>query len=427
MSDAQTRMYILTDTKANNNKFWEITITADGQVSSRNGRVGSTGQTRALGSGETLFNRKIREKERKGYQRVEIIGKSGGEALDKTALVSAAEEQIAKGDPVVADLVRMLARINRHQLMAASGGQMDIDLTSGMVSTPLGVVTADNITQARSLLDAIAGYVEKGDLDAPAYLDRLETYLMLVPQKVGAKRGWHRSFLTSSEDLSKQGSLLDQLETSVEIANQRLKDAEEKGGTTKPADIFDVSMRISEDPDLRKHIEAFFEQGRQKMHASRGFKIARIFDVSLGNMDRDFEADGAKVGGIMQLWHGTRAHNLLSILKSGLIIPKSNGSIRVTGRMFGNGIYFSDQSTKSLNYSYGYWDGDAKDNRCFMFLADVAMGKPMHPKTTGSHVKPAEGYDSVFARGGRDIVANNEMIVYRTSQARLKYLVEFQQ
>ena len=113
--------------------------------------------------------------------------------------------------------------------------------------------------------------------------------------------------------------------------------------------------------------------------------------------------------------------------KSGLIIPKSNGSIQVTGRMFGNGIYFSDQSTKSLNYSYGYWDGGAKDNRCFMFLADVAMGKPWHPTRTGPNVVPAAGHDSVYARGGRDIVQNNEMIVYRTSQAKLKYLVEFQQ
>jgi poly [ADP-ribose] polymerase len=94
--------------------------------------------------------------------------------------------------------------------------------------------------------------------------------------------------------------------------------------------------------------------------------------------------------------------------------------------MFGNGIYFSDQSTKSLNYAYGYWDGGSKDNRCYMFLADVAMGMPWHPTRTGSNVKPPEGYDSVFARGGKDIVMNNEMIVYRTSQANLKYLVEFE-
>jgi poly [ADP-ribose] polymerase len=94
--------------------------------------------------------------------------------------------------------------------------------------------------------------------------------------------------------------------------------------------------------------------------------------------------------------------------------------------MFGNGVYFSDQSTKSLNYAAGYWDGKAADERCYMFLADVAMGRPWHPDRTGSSVKPPAGYDSVFARGGKDRVLNNEMIVYRTSQVNLKYLVEFE-
>ncbi|MFX4300137.1 WGR domain-containing protein [Pseudosulfitobacter pseudonitzschiae] len=427
MSAAETRMYILTDTNANNNKFWEVSISENGQVNSRNGRVGSKGQSRSLGQGEALFNRKVREKERKGYVQVEIIGAPTGGNLDAKAIASAAEDQIAKGDPVVAELVRTLARINRHQLMAASGGQMDIDLSTGMVSTPLGVITSDNINKARDVLDALTSYVTKEEYEAPFFRDQLERYLMLVPQKVGSRRGWHREFLTSAEDLAKQGSLLDQLETSVDIANQRIRDAEESGDAPKPVDIFNVSMRPSDDQDLRRKVEDFFQSGRKSMHATRNFRISRIFDVSLGNMDRDFEEDGAKVGGVMQLWHGTRAHNLLSILKSGLIIPKSNGSIQVTGRMFGNGIYFSDQSTKSLNYSYGYWDSGTKDNKCYMFLADVAMGKPWHPTRTGSNVKPADGYDSVYARGGQDVVMNNEMIVYRTSQAKLKYLVEFQQ
>jgi poly [ADP-ribose] polymerase len=94
--------------------------------------------------------------------------------------------------------------------------------------------------------------------------------------------------------------------------------------------------------------------------------------------------------------------------------------------MFGNGVYFSDQSTKSLNYAAGYWDGKASDERCYMFLADVAMGRPWHPDRTGASVKPPAGYDSVYARGGKDRVLNNEMIVYRTSQVNLKHLVEFE-
>lgn len=126
---------------------------------------------------------------------------------------------------------------------------------------------------------------------------------------------------------------------------------------------------------------------------------------------------------IWDLWHGTRSSNVLSILKGGLIIPPQS-SPHVCGRMFGNGIYASDQSTKALNYAYGYWGGGSKDNNCFMFLLKMAMGKYFVP--TGPFSGNARaGYDSTFAKGNQSGVANNEMIVYRCGQVKLDYLVEF--
>lgn len=420
------RMFILTDAKNNNNKFWAISMNEAGVVTTRNGRVGSKGQSRVIGSGQGMFDAKIREKERGGYKPVDLVGPAAGSAnVNGEMLATAAEDEIAQGNPVIAKLVRELAQINRHQILAASGGQMDIDLATGIITTPVGVVTAQNITEARRLLAEIVPLVVSQDFDNPAFITPLQDYLMLVPQKVDAKRGWHRKFLTNVDGLTAQGALLDQLESSIEIAAQRIRDAKNKA-SDKPVSIFDVRMDVNEDPELRKRVGAFYEQSRNRNHVSHRLQMKRIFDVSLGQMDRAFAEDGAKVGGTMELWHGTRAHNLLSILKSGLIIPKSNGSIHVTGRMFGDGLYFSDQSTKSLNYAYGYWDGGAKDNRCYMFLADVAMGKYWHPDRKGSDLKPPTGHDSIYARGGQDIVQNNEMIVFRTSQAKLKYLVEFE-
>ena len=91
--------------------------------------------------------------------------------------------------------------------------------------------------------------------------------------------------------------------------------------------------------------------------------------------------------------------------------------------MFGNGVYFSDQSTKSLNYAYGYWDGK-HENNCFMLLNDVAMGKSFTPSGPSSNL-PKLGSDSTFAQVEKSGVLNNEMIVYKTSQINPKYLVEF--
>ena len=126
----------------------------------------------------------------------------------------------------------------------------------------------------------------------------------------------------------------------------------------------------------------------------------------------------------MELWHGTRASNLLSILKGGLVIPSSSSS-HVTGRMFGDGLYFSDQSSKSLNYSYGYWGGGSRDNNCFMFMCKVKMGKYYVPRGSYDGPFPRKGHDSVYAKASRSGVRNNEMIVYSTDQANLVYLIEF--
>ena len=118
----------------------------------------------------------------------------------------------------------------------------------------------------------------------------------------------------------------------------------------------------------------------------------------------------------------------MSILKGGLIIPKSSAS-HVTGRMFGDGVYFSDQSTKSLNYSQGYWGHGSRDNNCFMFIADVAMGKYYVPHTSDSRLHDkikSMGYDSTYAKANQSSVRNNEMIVYNLHQCNLKYLVEFE-
>ena len=109
------------------------------------------------------------------------------------------------------------------------------------------------------------------------------------------------------------------------------------------------------------------------------------------------------------------------------MIPPSSSS-HVTGRMFYNGIYFSDQSTKALNYATSFWGG-GDVGRYFMFLLDMAMGNPFIPGqtrwgSTGSRNYPVSGYDSTWAKPGCGVM-NDERIVYRTSQVNLKYLVEF--
>jgi len=421
MPIAEKQMFVLTDAFNNNNKFWEATLFENGDCQCRWGRIGTDGQSKTFfGIGVDGVRSKIREKTGKGYRMVSVV-----DATLNSSVKSVAQRELAGDNPELKVLIKRLAEANRHQILTASGGQMILDLSTGIISTPVGVVTLDSIEEARKLLLKFSVYVKKKDFDNPKYIGSLNDYLMLVPQKVGSSRGWHRDFLTTDISLVKQTNLLDQLESSVEMAVNQIQVAKDKAAG-KMVPTFDVTLSVLEDNKVIDSILKLFNSGVNVKHVSRDLKPVRFFEVDIASMSTAFDKDGAKIGNIMRLWHGTRLHNVLSILKSGLIIPKG-GSIQINGRMFGDGLYFSDQATKSLNYSYGYWDNDMKDSNCFMFLADVAMGKPHTPigSRYSSHSFPVSGSDSTFAKAGKSGVMNNEMIVYRPSQAKLRYLVEF--
>ncbi len=429
----KTAKYVCTNAEDNNNKFWEYKQFADGTVITINGRVGKTSQEhprkqmtqRAL---DALIKEKV---EKKGYREIKILletmptGPSGA-AESKAAVKVAAISQLTGGNLELTKLVERLVEANKHELFKASGGQMNIDLSTGIIQTPVGVVTKDNVIAARDHLNAMTPLVQKKDFDNKKFIETLNTYLMLVPQTVGHHRGWHHHFVVDNADLAKQTALLDQLEASADLAQARLEAAKndvKKTATTTVPSLFNTKLEIVTDPKIIKECEKKYYDTLNRSHTSAALVPKRIYQVSLPAANDAFERRGAKLKNIWQLWHGTRMFNVLSILKAGLVIPRSD-AFNVCGRMFGDGAYFSDQSTKSLNYAHGYWDRGAKDNNCFMFLFDVAMGDYYTPR--GSYeTLPKKGYDSTYAIGGQSGVSNNEMIIYSLDQCRPRFLIEF--
>ncbi|PAA79660.1 hypothetical protein BOX15_Mlig015454g1 [Macrostomum lignano] len=117
------------------------------------------------------------------------------------------------------------------------------------------------------------------------------------------------------------------------------------------------------------------------------------------------------------LIHGTSGSSAESIIKDGFRIGSKG--------MFGAGVYFATDTTKSAQYCR---ESGVKT----LLLCEVVLGKtmlckaPRHDLTLDSI--RAAGYDSVFAKrntkktGG---VVNDEYIVYRPEQATPRYLVKF--
>jgi poly [ADP-ribose] polymerase len=414
-------MLVCTDIKKNENKFWEGTLYPNGDVVCRWGRVGGAGQSKTFpGAGRALLDRKVREKTRDGYAEVAVLGSSKSQVVAATA--DAVKSQIqASNNPLIDALLARLVMENKHEIFAMSGGQIEVS-TDGVVKTAVGAIDLSSVRAARQKLAILSDSHQVKDFASHTFTAALEDYLTLVPQKVGARRGWHATFLAAEDAISRQSAFLDQLESSIELAMQSASRTE-----AALPQVFDLKLELLEDDRAFAKIETYFRKSINRMHMSSSLRPVRAYKVEIGAMKKAFADDGAKMENVMHLWHGTRAYNILSIFKQGLIVPPNSGGYHITGRMFGDGLYFSDQSSKALNYSAGYWDRSRPaDSRCFMFLADVAMGRIYTPQGFNSRERlPHRGSDSTFAKADVSGVRNNEMIVYRTSQANLTTLVEF--
>ncbi len=421
--------YLKADHKKNNNKFWYISMYSDNSVTTEYGRVGNSPQSRTKPFGsETLakrhFDKMIRSKERKGYRKIEVVEETVTKTISpSTSLKEVAKSQIQTDSPETVKLVEYLAEQNVHTILQNT--TMSFNKQSGLFETPCGIVTRATITKARDVLVKISDVIAKDNkklLISDSYGELLNDYLMLIPQKIGTKFN-PETLYRNLNDIKKQNDILDSLGASIDMVEKDKNIAiQQSTKEDKIPQIFSVKLELDDSGATYDKLNKLYNGTKQSMHSCSHLKIKKIYTVEIKTMFEAFEKEGRPLGSVWELWHGTRVSNLLSILKVGLIVPPSNAG-HCTGRMFGNGIYFSDQSTKALNYAHGYWGG-SRDNNCFMFLADVAMGKYCVPKSSGRNY-PLAGYDSTFAQGNKSGVMNNEMIVPKVSQCNLKYLVQF--
>uniref|UniRef100_A0A1I8J1C4 Poly [ADP-ribose] polymerase n=1 Tax=Macrostomum lignano TaxID=282301 RepID=A0A1I8J1C4_9PLAT len=117
------------------------------------------------------------------------------------------------------------------------------------------------------------------------------------------------------------------------------------------------------------------------------------------------------------LIHGTYSNSAENIISNGFNVG--------TQGMFGAGIYFATDTSKSVQY--------ARDNNVkTLLLCEVLLGKTLICTSAQTNLNlqtvQNQGYDSVFARRGTKStqgVLNDEYIVYRPEQATPRYLVKF--
>jgi len=438
--------YIKTDGNKNNNKVWFIRQYDDHSVVTEFGRVREDGkglQTRSKpfsneAAATKFIEKKCREKERNGrngeipYRKLDKMIDTGSignvKVVEHNNLAQVAKEDITFNSPEVGNLLTYLTKVNAHNI--TSNTKLTYNADTGLFQTPYGIVTKEGIDESRDFLSIIGQHVQDDDdVDAKEFMNAINNFLMLIPQDIGMKNP--KTLFQTQDDVYKQNDILDSLEASYQQVLTKPTDNNDK--VEKREKVFSVDLNLVEDGKVIDRIRDNFYKSRSTMHTCSNYKVKKVYTVSIEHMVKAWKERGNKVGNIMELWHGTKSSNLLSILKVGMVVPPSNAS-HTTGRLYGDGIYFSSVSTKALNYATNFWGG-ASQNRFFMFLTDVAMGKTYTPPSTlydGHNYIPKNGYHSCYAkpnvsRLNNGYLKNSEMIVYNTYQCNLQYLVEFGQ
>lgn len=394
------RHFVNCDIEKNSNKFWIGELYDNPpKVVMRFGRVGSDEQTKdrqftSLHEAQKFFDDKIKDKSRvksrrDSYTEIKVIEGSasqtvvvGGKDIESLAL-----SEIQTSSPSVTELIKWLCRVNKHNIL--NNTTIKYDISEGTFKTPLGVVDKFCLDKARDLLDQIEPFIEKNDFNNKNLISLVNKYVRYIPRDLGSSniKIQIKDIFRNKSSLEKELGIINSLEASITTptsTTQRNK--------TFYTTIYDITNDKESDNVIR-----IFDNSEIR-------NIRSVYSINIDSVYNGWINKGSKMPNIWRLLHATNPANALSILRTGLVIPKSY----TNGWNHGAGIYFSKNPNKSLQYAYSV------DGKRLMFVADVALGRYQNGGSISNTV------DSVYVAG-----EYSEIIVNKTNQVNILYLIEF--
>lgn len=380
---------MMVDADNNNNKFYNMLWNGDGTWTAEYGRVGKSGQRRQYFDWQ--WHKKLDEKLGKGYKDCSHLHAQ-----------TAVGEFSQTGDSAVDDLLTRLHRysttyIGKKYLVGSD------------------VVTDAMITQAQSAIDQMQEYAEQDN--AYGFRFSYEGLLETIPRAIGNVKSIMPSTKAEMlEVVEKEQEHLNVMASSVAVNHGEGKDM---------AEMMGIDIRLVTDEE-EKNILAHLDNNTRQKYV-RAFRVENKKTEKRFNkfcQDNDYGKEDIKF-----LYHGSRNQNWEGILSQGLKLK--NNAIK-TGKMLGNGLYFSrsGNTTKSMNYTSlqgAYWNNE-RASRGYLAVYKVAMKNPKHLRQhergltrQGLYKK---GYDGVYAHAGTNFLRNDELVVYSDNRCTVRYLIE---
>lgn len=389
-------------TAENNNKYYHMFEQGDGTFKVEYGRVEKTKQVEVYDI--SLWDKKLREKLRKGYQ-------------DVTHLFTDTKTS-PNGVYSFSDITNAQVKqlIDTLQGYAKRSIQANYTVTSDDV-------TEAQVAAAQALVDEISGLIKIGTRATTINPLLLKLYTV-IPRQMKQVQSHLFSDIKDQLSLKDAEMKIDAEQSTLDVmAGQVALNKTKKKTDAKPVSMLEA-MGLEIEEATAKEIEMI-----KKMMGPNVNQFKRAFKVTNKKTEAIFKSRVASATNkkVELLWHGSRNENWLNILSTGLLIRPS-GAVH-TGSMFGDGIYGANKAQKSIgytSYSGSYWAG-GKDSRAYLALFDFHVGKQKELTSSCSSMTErklkAEGYDSVYAKAGYSL-RNDEFIVYNTSAVTVRFIIE---
>lgn len=385
---------LLMITAENNNKFY-LMEEKSGQLHIEYGRVesSSTKLTKPMSEWDKIYNSKVK----KGYKDVTAYAA-------ETTITSTSGKSDGK---------------------LASTGMMKVDefmslmqqYTDGLVKQTYSVtakqVTQQQVDDAQKVLTDLMSMKNGKEADINAKLIELYT---IIPRRM-SKVQYHILPSIKLEDiLDKEQDNLDAMASQVAMQNKTVPKTQKV--TPSQQTILDaIGITMKECKGIPKEIEYLTKQCTRN-------KIEAVFEVNSPVEDKIYNdwLSKQKDKTSRILIHGTKNTSVIPILKTRLQI-RPQGNFQFSGKVYGNGNYFSEVVQKSLGYT-GY------DKDKVLLVYEVHTGNPhvYNGWYTGSSFTldyknlKERGYDSTYVKAGNGLL-NSEIIVYTENQNRIKYII----
>ena len=422
------------------NKFWkgwvqrntdgtynfECRWGSTGTPGSDKGSVRNTSEAAALDQ----LRKKVREKEAKGYTRLQVRDDAEEAAKQAGKLPTPATAPAA---PVVVTAPARAFHPNVSRLLATIYGSTSTVVRSGLsaqagatAENPIGNLSDRQLDLGGAILDEIEDEIRKqfgqesaanrgqtlplrGDgTPSDRIIDLTNRFMSNVPREIArenrGRANLHKLVVSSYERLEEQRKFL-QLLRDAFVSKAVFAQAAAVSSTTGKEQVWydglgcQIDICDPSSADFKRVCDIFNNaQSQRNANWFRGgrstLKVVNVFKFTRNGTETAFERYASEVTrkpgavGRIMAWHGTRTENLLGISKSGLLMPENlPRGVHISGKAFGRGIYHAPAWNATGHTKVGTYPTDGTNG---------ALKSMNYTSATGAYYGSGNSADRAF-------------------------------